>query len=318
MKVHNLFLFLFGLLFATLNIKAQFNVNTMSVNADTNKLYGSLTLPMTDKPCPVMLFIAGSGHTDRDGNQENMRTDAYKQLAEKLTQKGIATLRYDKRGVGESVFTMYEENLRFDQFIDDAALWIAALKKDERFTKVIVAGHSEGSLIGIVASEHVKPNAFISIAGAGRSIDEVLKIQLKEAVPDSNYFIKCCKYLDTLKSGHMLVAPDSALFSLFRPSIQPYMINWIQYNPCVEIKKLKMPVLILQGENDIQVATDNANLLAGANTKALMTFIPGMNHVLKLADKDRFKNFSTYSDPNLPVVTELIDDIADFILNNVK
>jgi uncharacterized protein len=96
------------------------------------------------------------------------------------------------------------------------------------------------------------------------------------------------------------------------------MINWIQYNPCVEIKKLKMPILILQGENDIQVATDNANLLAGANTKAVMTFIPGMNHVLKLADKDRFKNFSTYSDPNLPVVTELIDDIADFILNNVK
>ena len=318
MKLNKLSLFLFGLLFAGLNLKAQFNVNNMSVAVDTNKLYGSLTMPITDKPCPVMLFIAGSGHTDRDGNQENMRTDAYKQLAEKLTQKGIATLRYDKRGVGESLFNMYEENLRFDQYIDDAALWIAELKKDERFTKVIVAGHSEGSLIGIVASESVKPDAFISIAGAGRSIDEVLKIQLKEAVPDSNYYIKCCKYLDTLKSGKMLVTPDSALFSLFRPSIQPYMINWIQYNPCVEIKKLKMPVLILQGENDIQVAADNANLLAGANTKATMKFIPGMNHVLKLAEKDRFKNFSTYSDPNLPVVTEFIDDVADFILNKVK
>ncbi len=318
MKLNTLSLFLFGLLFAGLNLKAQFNVNNMSVAVDTNKLYGSLTMPITDKPCPVMLFIAGSGHTDRDGNQENMRTDAYKQLAEKLTQKGIATLRYDKRGVGESLFNMYEENLRFDQYIDDAALWIAELKKDERFTKVIVAGHSEGSLIGIVASESVKPDAFISIAGAGRSIDEVLKIQLKEAVPDSNYYIKCCKYLDTLKSGKMLVTPDSALFSLFRPSIQPYMINWIQYNPCVEIKKLKMPVLILQGENDIQVAADNANLLAGANTKATMKFIPGMNHVLKLAEKDRFKNFSTYSDPNLPVVTEFIDDVADFILNKVK
>ncbi len=318
MKLNTLSLFLFGLLFAGLNLKAQFNVNNMSVAVDTNKLYGSLTMPITDKPCPVMLFIAGSGHTDRDGNQENMRTDAYKQLAEKLTQKGIATLRYDKRGVGESLFNMYEENLRFDQYIDDAALWIAELKKDERFTKVIVAGHSEGSLIGIVASESIKPDAFISIAGAGRSIDEVLKIQLKEAVPDSNYYIKCCKYLDTLKSGKMLVTPDSALFSLFRPSIQPYMINWIQYNPCVEIKKLKMPVLILQGENDIQVAADNANLLAGANTKATMKFIPGMNHVLKLAEKDRFKNFSTYSDPNLPVVTEFIDDVADFILNKVK
>jgi pimeloyl-ACP methyl ester carboxylesterase len=295
-------------------MQAQFNVNTMSVAIDTNKLYGSLTMPETDKPCPVMLFIAGSGHTDRDGNQESMKTDAYKQLAEKLTQKGIATLRYDKRGVGESAFRMYEEDLRFDQYIVDAALWIAELKKDERFSKVVVAGHSEGSLIGMVACQKVHADGFISLAGAGRSIDEVLKIQLKEAVPDSNYYNKCCSYLDTLKSDKLLVTPDSALFSLFRPSIQPYMINWIKYNPCAEIKKLKMPVLILQGENDIQVASDNANLLAGANTKSKMKFIPGMNHVLKLAEKDRLKNFSTYSDPSLPVMPELIDDIAAFIL----
>lgn len=310
----NSLLLLFGFLFAASQTKAQFNVSTMSVTVDTNKLYGSLTMPDTKQPWPVVLFIAGSGHTDRDGNQEGMKTDAYKQVAEKLTQQGIATLRYDKRGVGESVFKMYEEDLRFDQYIDDAALWIAELKKDDRFSKVFVAGHSEGSLIGMVAIQKVKADGFISIAGAGRSIDEVLKIQLKEAVPDSNYYNKCANYLDTLKSGKRLVAPDSALFSLFRPSIQPYMINWIKYNPSAEIKKLKMPVLILQGENDIQVASDNANLLTGANTKSRMKFIPGMNHVLKLAEKDRLKNFSTYSDPSLPVMQELIDDMAEFIL----
>ena len=294
--------------------KLTFKEINMSVAIDTNKLYGTLTLPDTKKACPIVLIIAGSGQTDRDCNQPSMKSNAYKQVAENLAEQGIATLRYDKRGVGESVFMMSEGDLRFDDFVDDAILWINLLKADKRFSKLIIAGHSEGSLIGMIASQKTKVNAYISIAGAGKSIDEILKLQLKTAIPDSAYYIKSCLYLDTLKSGIQLTNSDPALASLFRESIQPYMINWMKYDPSVEIKKLNMPILILQGENDIQVEVANALQLAEANKKAKIKIIKGMNHPLKLAEKDREKNFATYSDPTLPVVQNLIDEIKVFIL----
>ena len=291
-----------------------FNTTTLTVEVDSNHLVGTLTLPEQGGPYPLVLFLSGSGHIDRDGNQPNLTNNAYKLLAEQLVQHGIATLRYDKRGVGESEFNMDESILRFDHYIDDAVLWIKLLKKDERFSKIIIAGHSEGSLIGMVAAQREAVTAFISIAGAGRPIDEVLKMQLKTAVRDSAYYQKCSAYLDTLKQGKHLINPDSALFSLFRPSIQSYMINWIQYNPGVEIGKLKIPVLILQGEHDIQVEPGNANILAGANKKASMRMIDGMNHVLKVVEEERAANFAAYSDPSLPVAPDLVQEMVRFIL----
>lgn len=285
----------------------------ISVRVDTNKLYGTLTQPKGKGKHPVLLFIAGSGQTDRDGNQPNLTSNAYKQVAEKLAQKGIATVRYDKRGVGESLFPMVEENLRFDHFVDDAALWIKELKSDTRFSKVIVAGHSEGSLIGMLACQQTKADAYISIEGASASIDQILKAQLVAAVHDTFYYGLCCRYLDTLKEGKLLTNADPALASLFRPSIQPYMINWMKYNPSEEIVKLTIPVLIVQGETDIQVDMNNAFELADAFPKAHVKIIKGMNHALKTAEIDREKNFATYSDPNLPVVQNLLDEIQTFI-----
>jgi len=298
---------------AQVKSKPSFLESKISVKVDTNKLYGTLTKPVAKGKCPVMLFIAGSGHTDRDGNQPNMTSNAYKQVAEKLAQKGIAMVRYDKRGVGESVFTMVEENLRFDQFVDDATLWIKQLKSDARFSKVIVAGHSEGSLIGMLACQKANADAFISLEGASASIDQILKTQLVTAVPDSFYYGLCCRYLDTLKEGKLLTNSEPGLASLFRASIQPYMINWIQYNPSEEIVKLHIPILIVQGETDIQVDINNAFELADACPKAHVKIIKGMNHALKTAELEREKNFATYSDPNLPVVQNLLDEIQTFI-----
>lgn len=286
---------------------------SLTVPVDTHLLSGTLTLPQGPAPYPLVLIIAGSGPVNRDGNQPGMKPDTYKQLAAGLAKNGIATLRYDKRGVGESVYFMDEINLRFDQYIGDAVAWINQLHSDSRFSRVIVAGHSEGSLIGMLACAQTHNDGFISIAGASRPIDDLLRTQLKTAVPDSAYYALCCAYLDTLKRGQLLKYADPALATLFRPSIQPYMINWMKYNPSSELKKLKVPVLVLQGENDIQVDPENARELARALPKSVIRIIPGMNHVLKPAVKDREKNFEAYSDPTLSVMQELIDEIIRFV-----
>jgi pimeloyl-ACP methyl ester carboxylesterase len=292
---------------------AGFRKEIMAVTVDSVKLFGTLTLPDGDNPGPVVLIISGSGPIDRDGNQPGMNTNMYQKLSDELAKKGIASISYDKRGVGESALQMEESALRFDQFIDDASGWINYIRKDKRFNKLVLAGHSEGSLIGMIAANRTPVDKYISIAGAGRPIDEVLRKQLSTAVPDTFYYNLCCRYLDTLKRGDTLINSDPALGTLFRSSIQPYMISWIKFDPAVEIAKLKMPVLILNGETDIQVESENAVQLSKANPRATLKIIQGMNHILKQSEKDRDKNLATYGNPDLPVVTELIEAISQFV-----
>ena len=103
------------------------------------------------------------------------------------------------------------------------------------------------------------------------------------------------------------------LTSLFRPSVQQYMISWLKYDPAAEIKKLTIPVLIIQGTTDIQVEVGEAELLKKAYPKATLKLIEGMNHPLKQAPEDREKNVATYSDPRLPLSPGLMPAILDFI-----
>jgi pimeloyl-ACP methyl ester carboxylesterase len=311
----SLLIILTGLLTLTGNAQdsSGFRKETLAVTVDSVKIFGTLTLPDGNDPCPVVLIISGSGPIDRDGNQPGMSTNMYMKLCDALARKGIASVSYDKRGVGESALSMEESALRFDQFIDDASGWISSIRKDKRFDKLVLAGHSEGSLIGMVAANRTPVDRFISIAGPGKPIDEILRKQLSTAVPDTFYYNLCCRYLDTLKQGKTLINSDPALGSLFRSSIQPYMISWIKYDPAIEIAKLRMPVLIVNGETDIQVESENALQLSKANPKATLKIIPGMNHILKLSEKDRDKNLATYGDPSLPVATELIEAISQFV-----
>jgi uncharacterized protein len=146
----------------------------------TGQLSGTLELPNGKGPFPVVLIIAGSGPTDRDGNNPGgLKTNAYKLLAEGLAQNGVASLRYDKRGIGKSSSAMTrEQDLRFETFVNDAVGWLEKLGQDSRFSKRFVIGHSEGSLVGILAAQKVSVSGFVSIAGAGRAIDEILIEQL--------------------------------------------------------------------------------------------------------------------------------------------
>jgi uncharacterized protein len=287
-----------------------FTETTIILHTAKGDISGTLTIP-GDKPgkMPVALIIAGSGPTDRNGNNPMMKNESLKLLAHGLASQNIASLRFDKRGIGESrAAGKTEAELRFEDYINDARSWIDTLKKDDRFTKVIVAGHSEGSLIGMIAA-HKKADGFVSISGAGRSADKILKDQLAAQpaiVKDSSYPI-----IDSLVLGKTVANVPKMLFALFRPSVQPYMISWFHYDPQTEIKKLTVPVLILQGTNDLQVTVDDANQLAKAHAKAQLVLIKNMNHVLRIVEGDRKANLATYITAD-PISQELVTTIAAF------
>ncbi|GIN85196.1 hypothetical protein J6TS2_15820 [Heyndrickxia sporothermodurans] len=277
-------------------------------------MYGLLEMPKTEGPFPVMIIIAGSGPTDKDGNSPLIpgKNNSLKMLAKNLAEQGIASIRYDKRGIGNnSSFMKKEEDLQFDQYIDDAAAWVDFAQKDERFSKVGIIGHSEGSLIGMAAAAKEKADTFISLAGAGRPIDQVLIEQLERQLP-SKLLAEAKDILKSLKQGKQVQTVSPELQSIFRPSVQPYMISWLKYNPVEQLEKLICPVLIVNGNRDLQVPASEAQALHQAKTSSKLIIIEKMNHILKDAPTDQKENMATYSNPKLPLSKGLIDGIIDF------
>ncbi len=334
MKTYSLLLSLVLItLTAMNNLQAQPRVSSaavtstaepITVETPTATLYGTLELPQLRAPVPVVLIIAGSGPTDRDGNSPLLKgpNNSLKLLAEGLAVHGIASVRYDKRMIGETGKAMKlaaekaktvprEDDLTFESYIDDAVAWGKLLRSDRRFSSLTVVGHSEGSLIGMVAAQRIGADAFVSIAGAGRPIQQVILEQVKpQFSPD--LFKKTEEIFAQLAQGKSVESVPPELMAFFRPSIQPYMISWLRYEPEKEIAKLKKPVLIVQGTTDIQVRVDDAKSLAGGNPAAKLLLIEGMNHVFKMVPNEPGKQISSYSDPTLPIAPELVSAISDF------
>ena len=303
--------FLFGIL-VSMAVFGQTEEN-VSLKTETGEIEGTLTMPNTNLPVPVALIIAGSGPTDRNGNNPMMTNNSLKMLSDELVKKGIATLRYDKRGIGASQKSLYkEDDLRFEMYVKDAVDWIKLLKLNENFSQIVVIGHSDGSLMGMMASQNENVNKFISLAGAGQTADKTIREQLKGQPP----FVleQSLPILDELAKGDTVENVPQMLFSLFRPSVQPYMISWFKYDPQFEISKLKKPALIVQGTTDIQVGVEDARRLHAAKPDAKLVVIEGMNHIFKNVEADKMKNIQTYNEPDLPVNSELIETIHRFIL----
>lgn len=271
-------------------------------------------MPEGEGPFPAMLILAGSGPTDRDGNSLMLpgKNDSLKMVAEELAANGIASIRYDKRGVGmNQALGGSEANLRFDDYIDDAAAWVEHLKSDDAFTEVGIIGHSEGSLIGMVAAERASADSIISIAGAGRPIDEVLMEQLEAQLPE-NLMNEAREIIKQLKTGEQVATVSPELQSVFRPSVQPYMISWLAYDPQEEVAELEIPVLIIGGTADSQVPVSDAERLHAVHSESELLVIEHMNHVLKTV-ADESENEAAYSDPELPLVEGLMSGIVGFL-----
>ncbi|QUG39939.1 alpha/beta hydrolase [Psychrobacillus sp. INOP01] len=292
----------------------------VEVKVKDGTMSGQLEIPQGEGPFPLLVIIAGSGPTDRNGNSIALpgKNNSLKMLAEDLAGNGVATIRYDKRGVGKNTsLAGKEEDLRFDQYIDDAAAWVQFAKNDKRFSKVGIIGHSEGSLIGMVASQKVDTDVFISIAGAGRPIDQVLLEQLQAQLP-ANLMEESTDILEKLKQGEQVKTVSQELQSVFRSSVQPYMISWLKYDPAEQLQKLNGPVLIVNGNLDIQVPVKDAELLHQTKKDSEILIVDKMNHILKEAPADREGNVATYSNPNLPLANGLVDGIVDFLQEHVK
>lgn len=315
-----LFTYLFTLIMLLLqsSANAQITDTELVLSTPTGDLSGSFmqssdsAIEHTLRPKVVALIIAGSGPTDRNGNNPQMTNNSLKMLAQGLAEHGIASLRYDKRGVAKSAKAgLSEIDLRFDTYIEDAQLWVEYIHQQEPNVPIIIVGHSEGALIGAVAAQHPQVAKYVSIAGAGQPIDVILREQLKSQ--PSIVLSSATPILDSLLKGEKVENVPPFLMALFRPSVQPYMISWFAYDPVKQIAKIDKPVLIVQGTNDIQVSTNNAQILGSAKPDAQITIIEGMNHILKPANADRASNMATYTQANLPLEPTLIDIIANFV-----
>lgn len=313
---------LFLLLLLSLNISAQLIVSEEPIvlKTKTGDIFGSLKAPNSKTPVPIAIIIAGSGPTDRNGNSQLTQNDAYKMLSDELFYSGIATLCFDKRGIAASKSAMKEESdIRFENYIEDVKGWINLLSNDKRFSNIIIIGHSEGSLIGMIAAKNnPKVTKYISIAGMGVPFDVILKEQLEKQLAGQPQATKdlIFSYLDKLQQGETISNVPPTLNALFRPSVQPYMISVMKYNPQEEIAKLTIPTLIIQGTTDIQVPIEHANLLSVANPKAQKVIIENMNHVLKdCKSSDMAEQTATYSNKSIPLNKEVGKVIINFIKN---
>jgi uncharacterized protein len=283
-------------------------------------LDGTLTVPVRLlRTVPVVLLIAGSGPTDRDcNNAYGLKTNAFKMLADSLVRNGIAVARYDKRGSGTNLKAMQTalepETMVLDHYVADAVGIIRQLQADKRFSGVIVAGHSEGSLVGLLAASQTGVKGFISIAGAGRNIVDVLKEQGRMAGNPADIQAEVDGALDSLRAGQLVYPKNPLLKAQLSPGAQPFLISWMKYDPAVVVKAYKGPLLIIQGKKDLQVALADAEALKAARPDASLVLFDQMNHILKEVEgTDKAVNFGTYKNPELPLAPGLVSAIVRFV-----
>ena len=283
----------------------------------SGNINGTLTMPKNASgKVPVVLIVADSGPTDRNGNNEQtgLAGNMYKLIAEGLGKNGIASVRYDKRMVGESKTANKIEDLRFDDYVDDAVGLIDMLNDDQRFSKVIVLGHGEGALAGMLAARDQPAKAIISINATSEQGDKLMTEIFKSKPQYLQDEFKTL--LDSMKKGKTFDNVDLAMYPLVTTAKQRYLMSYFKYQPIRVIKAMKVPLLIIQGTTDVQTSVADADKLKKAKSDAVLITVKGMNHIMKEAPADKDQNMATYSNPNLPLKAELIPDLVDFVNKN--
>ena len=279
-------------------------------------LHGTLLTPEGQTRAAAVI-LPGSGPTDRDGNsaQFGVRAGTYRLLAEGLAERGIATIRIDKRGIGQSAAAGgAEADLGFSTNIDDARAWIAEAATKTGQSCAWLIGHSEGALVALAtaAKDDDKVCGLVLLSGAGRPAGVVLREQLTplpEPLKTRAYAV-----LSELEAGRAVADPPAELAAMFRPSVQPYLISWLALDPAQLAAAYDGAIFIGQGTTDIQVSAADAEAIKAAQPRATLVVWDGVNHVLKTAPADRAANVATYMDPALPLAPGVVEAVADFVL----
>lgn len=285
----------------------EYSSRELSVNAHID---GTILLPNDIINPPLAIIIAGSGPTDRNGNQNFMKNNSLKKLSESLSNEGIATFRYDKRIVKQIRKGNVDPNIMFDDFVTDAISVLNYFKKSNSFNTIHIIGHSQGSLVGMIAAKE-GVDGFISLAGAGKSIDKVIIDQIEKTAPMFKEDTE--RVFSILKEGKTTDDFPPALASIFNKGVQPFMSNWMKYDPQLEIKELSVPILLINGTQDLQVVPEEAKLLKSANENAQLEIIDNMNHILVSIEGDNLDNSKSYNDPMREITPKLIEVIVKFI-----
>ena len=280
-------------------------------NVSINKFIdGSLLIPNKYSNSTLTIIISDSGPTDRNGNQNFTKSYNLKKLAISLAEQNIASYRYDKRIVKQIRYGRVDNNIMFDDFITDANSVIDYFKSKNIFNKIYVIGHGQGSLVGMVAAKG-KADGFISLAGAGKSIDNVIidQIELTAAI----YTEDAKRVFKELKQGKTTDDYPEGLASIFSKDLQPFISNWMQYNPQEEINQLQIPTLIISGTKDLQVSVEEATLLNDASKNSTLKIIDKMNHILVPIEGDDLENSKSYNESYRKLSPEVVKFIASFI-----
>jgi len=278
-------------------------------------LRGTLTLPGRDRPGLVALLVAGSGATDRNGNAAPaMRSNLYAQLAWGLALRGIASLRYDKRGVGESEGGDQRAMTTMDDFAEDVGSAAASLERDPRFRGVVVVGHSEGGWLAIRAAGRGAPvRGAALLATPGRPFVELLRAQLAAQL-DSATMTQFDAAMSLYLRGDIVTGVPPALEPFFRPVNRRFVESLAAFDALAELRRLELPVLVVQGDRDVQVAVADAERLGAAARSGQVVIVSGANHVFKhAASGDRLGQLALYADPTVPVTDELVSALAEWI-----
>lgn len=286
---------------------------------DKFTLRGTLTEPFNELSNTVVLMVSGSGPTDRNGNQPMKRNNSLRMLARELAKESISSLRYDKRGVGESRRSDQEEPEIYDQYptldtyISDINLCVEELRRMRKYSKIVILGHNEGALLSFVTvGQGTRVNGVISVAGLGRPADVIMKSQLSDSPQHIQTIAN--EIIEKLKTGERVEGVPIFLSIPRFPSMQSYIISIMQIDPQAAIKAVKAPLLILQGDNDMAILPEDARILHAANPASEMVLIPNMNHVMKeCKSDDPIEQQNTYTNPSIPINKQLVKEIVEFI-----
>jgi hypothetical protein len=270
-----------------------------------------LTVPADVDHPPVALLIAGSGTTDHDGNGPQVKPATLKKLSEQLVARKIATLRYDKRGSGgwKPEFGK-PEDFRFKDFVDDSVALVNYLRSSGKFSKVIVVGHSEGGLVGILTARRVPIDRLVLLVTAARKQGDLVKSQLEKTVPPDVY-APIAKAIDAIMAGQIVDPPPPGLS--IAPSMQPGIASAFNEDPIEPLKQITEPTLVIGGGRDRQVARVDFAALSAASPVAKTLWLPNMNHVL-VDVSDEADDIKAYNDAERPLDPAMIEAVANFIL----
>jgi pimeloyl-ACP methyl ester carboxylesterase len=287
---------------------AQVKSEEITIKNDSIQLPGTLTF--SAEKSPLIIWVHGSGNVDRNGNQMPIvKANYIKQLRDSVNKEGISFFSYDKRTANKNnVAVMMKNGVNFKDFAVDVKTVVSHFKKDTRFTKITLIGHSQGSLVAMLASKDV--DKYISLAGPSKSADKAIIKQIKEKAP----------FLDSINRAHFKELKETGnvktvnpmLVSIFAKPNQSFLNSWIQYNPSKEIKKINIPTLIINGDKDLQVPISDAEELKKASPKSELVIIKNMNHVLKDIQKDK-DNLASYYSADFKLSKKLIETIVSFV-----